>query len=92
VACVSNEYGNGRKNRQQNLDYFGIEIENICARCALENVIAEIINKPARALDASEKTKQAYSFAKRIEDILCLAEPVPTPADTPKNPIIIGEN
>ncbi|MBQ8895208.1 MAG: nucleotidyltransferase family protein [Clostridia bacterium] len=59
---------------------------------ARKNEIAEIINKPARALDASEKTKRAYSFAKRIEDILCLAEPVPTPADTPKNPIIIGEN
>ena len=50
----------------------------------------QIVNKPARALELGEETKNAFLFAKGIEDILCLAEPVPSPADTPKNPFIVG--
>ena len=51
----------------------------------------DIVNKPVRALEQSEETKNAFLFAKGIEDILYLAEPTPESADTPKNPLIIGE-
>ncbi len=60
-------------------------------KSAKKNGVTDIVNKPARATALGEETKNAYLFAKRIEDILCLAEPIPSPADTPKNPIIIGE-
>lgn len=48
----------------------------------------KIVNKPARAVALGSETKSAYLFAKGIEDILYLAEPSPSPADTAKNPII----
>ncbi len=57
-------------------------------KTAKKNDGIDIINKPVRALEQGEQTKNAFLFAKRIEDILCLAEPTPSPADTAKNPII----
>lgn len=47
-----------------------------------------IVNKPVRALEMGDDTKNAFLFAKGIEDILALSDPVPAPADTGKNPII----
>lgn len=52
----------------------------------------DILNKPSRALALGGETKSAFEFAKYVEDIISLADPVPSPADTAKNPIILGEN
>lgn len=48
----------------------------------------DIINKPVRAMKFGEKTKNAFLFAKGIEDVIALADIQPLPADTAKNPTI----
>ncbi len=48
----------------------------------------DIVNKPVRALELGEATRKAFLFAKGIEDIISLSDPVPSPADTAKNPFI----
>ena len=48
----------------------------------------DIVNKPVRALELGEETKNAFLFAKGIEDIVSLSEPVPSPADAGRNPFI----
>ncbi len=50
----------------------------------------DIITKPVKALNASEATKDAFSFAKSIEDVIALSAPEPIPADTGKTPFIIN--
>ena len=48
----------------------------------------DIVNKPVRALELGEETKDAFLFAKGIEDIVSLSDPIPSPADEGKNPFI----
>ncbi len=48
----------------------------------------DIINKPVRALERKDETKNAFLFAKGIEDIISLSDPVPKPADIGRNPFI----
>jgi len=48
----------------------------------------DIINKPVRALECKDETKNAFLFAKGIEDIISLSDPVPKPADVGRNPFI----
>ena len=55
---------------------------------AKKNSSIDIINKPVRALECREETKNAFLLAKRIEDIVSLCDPTPSPADTAKNPVI----
>ncbi len=49
----------------------------------------DIITKPVHALSKNENTKQAFLFAKGIEDIISLSSPVSYPADLGKTPFII---
>ena len=51
----------------------------------------DIVNKPVRALEFGEATKDSFLFAKGIEDIVSLSEPDPSPADVGRNPFI-GES
>ncbi len=50
----------------------------------------DIITKPVKALNASEATKDAFSFAKSIEDVIALSAPQPEPADKGMTPKIIN--
>lgn len=47
-----------------------------------------IVNKPARALELGDEIKDAFLFAKGIEDVVSLSEPIPSPADAGRNPFI----
>lgn len=49
----------------------------------------DIITKPAHALVAGKAVKEAFLFAKGIEDIVALSAPEPQPADKGKTPLII---
>lgn len=49
----------------------------------------EIITKPVRATEASEQTREAFLFAKGIEDIIALSAPVPESAEKGKTPFIL---
>lgn len=53
-----------------------------------KNSEIDIINKPVRALDRRIETKNAFLFAKGVEDIISLSDPIPEPADAGKNPTI----
>lgn len=64
------------------------EIGREILRHVKKNDQIDIINKPVRALELGEKTKNAFLFAKGIEDIISLSDPTPLPADTGKNPFI----
>lgn len=57
-------------------------------RNAKKNGKIDIINKPVRAMNFGEETKNAFLFAKGIEDIIALTDIQPLPADTAKNPTI----
>ncbi len=48
----------------------------------------DIITKPVDALERGEKTKKAYLFSKSVEDVISLSEPIPSPADEGRNPMI----
>lgn len=48
----------------------------------------DIVNKPARAMECRDETKNAFMLSKSIEDIIALTDPQPLPADTAKNPLI----
>jgi predicted nucleotidyltransferase len=48
----------------------------------------DIVNKPVRALELGEETKNAFLFAKGIEDVISLSDPIPSPADAGRNPFI----
>ena len=48
----------------------------------------DIVNKPVKALELGEDTKKAFLFAKGIEDVISLSDPIPSPADAGKNPFI----
>ncbi len=49
----------------------------------------DIITKPVKALSASEATKNAFRFAKGVEDVISLSDPCPEPADKGRTPIIL---
>lgn len=57
-------------------------------RAAKKKDAIDIITKPVNALTRCEKTKNAYLFAKSVEDVIALSEPKPTSADEGRNPII----
>lgn len=57
-------------------------------RAAKKKDKIDIITKPSNALTRSEKTKNAYLFAKSIEDVITLSAPMPVSADEGRNPII----
>lgn len=57
---------------------------------AKKNQIIDIITKPVHAASASEATKEGFSFAKGVEDIIALSAPTPTAADMGKTPFITG--
>ena len=48
----------------------------------------DIVNKPVRALELGEATRDAFLFAKGIEDVVSLSDPLPSPADVGRNPFI----
>ncbi len=48
----------------------------------------DIITKPVHALSLGNMTKEAFLFSKKIEDIVSLSSPVPTPANEGKSPVI----
>ncbi len=49
----------------------------------------DITTKPVKALEASEKTRESFLFAKGVEDVIALSAPTPIPSDTGKTPFII---
>lgn len=49
----------------------------------------DIVTKPVRALSLGNMTKDAFLFSKKIEDIVSLSAPLPTPADEGKSPVIV---
>lgn len=57
---------------------------------AKNNENFDIITKPVKALSASEATKEAYRFAKSVEDVISLSAPKPSPADKGMTPKIIN--
>ena len=48
----------------------------------------DIVNKPVRAMECRDETRDAFTLSKRIEDVIALTDPNPLPADTAKNPLI----
>lgn len=48
----------------------------------------DIITKPVHALSLGNMTKEAFLFSKKIEDVVSLSSPVPTPSDEGKTPAI----
>ncbi len=49
----------------------------------------DIITKPVHALSKNDNTKEAFLFAKGIEDIIALSSPLSYPADLGRTPFII---
>ncbi len=61
-------------------------------RRAKQKAVIDIVTKPIRALDCTNETKKSFLFAKGIEDIISLSDPIPSPADTGKKPTIEKNN
>lgn len=57
-------------------------------RTAKRRAEIDIVNKPVRALSLGEETKNAFLFAKSIEDVIAISDPTPSPADIGRNPLI----
>ncbi len=49
----------------------------------------DIITKPVRALSKGEETKNAFLFAKNMEDIVAMSTPISYPTDLGKTPFIL---
>ncbi len=49
----------------------------------------QIVTKPVRAVEKGEEVKQAFLFAKSIEDIVGLSAPIPCPADLGRSPFVL---
>ena len=60
-------------------------------RSAKQKKAIDIVNKPIRAVSFGGETEKAFLFAKSVEDIISLSDPVPLPSDKAKNPIIAGK-
>lgn len=58
-------------------------------KSAKKNCPVDIITKPVKALSAKEETKEAFLFAKGIEDVISLSAPVPEPTDKGRTPTIL---